>query len=85
LTIPDNDMRVLWQREQNGEFVFNKLLATGRVEFKLGSVVLIVSGALIDRKGTIIKKLNGSAYKVDLDGSGLVATAKAEQLQLAEP
>jgi hypothetical protein len=80
LILPDQDMVALWKREAAGEFLMENFDQSRPVEFRIGSVVLIVGGALQNRKGVVAKRMNGHAYKVDV--GGLTVTAKAEQLQL---
>jgi hypothetical protein len=56
------------------------LAAGQRHTLKLGVLVIVVSGLLEGRKGTVEKHLNGNTYRVGLEGSGIVVTISGERL-----
>jgi hypothetical protein len=77
LVIPDNDINRLMADEAAGKFVYERFRAQP-VEYRVGDMVLVVGGPLVDRSGMIQQRLNGHLYKVGV--GNLTVTAKAEHL-----
>jgi hypothetical protein len=80
LVIPYEDVNRLMREEAEGKFVFERGSVTP-VTYKIGDVVLIIGGALQDRRGIVQQRLNGHLYRVGV--GNLKVSAKAEHLRLA--
>jgi hypothetical protein len=80
--VPEGDILALKAREASGEF--EQLMRGESVTLKIGSLVFVISGALMGRSGKVLAKLRQNTYRVDI-GANVNVTLSGESLTTEKP